>query len=144
MSNLQKKTEAKLAEPKTLNESTILSGADILAADKLRAVPVVTHEWKPGSQVYVAELTADERDELEQSWAEYKTARDEEDGIGFRAWCAAYCICDEKRNRTFIGRQVEAAETIGKRRGKTTSRIFNTAARINGLTKADIDELEKN
>ncbi|QDV24386.1 hypothetical protein [Aureliella helgolandensis] len=144
MSNLKAKTEAKLAEPKTLDETNILSGADILTADKLRAVPVVTHEWKAGSQVYVAELTADERDELEQSWGDYKRERDEEDGIGFRAWCAAYCICDASRNRTFIGRQVEAAETIGKKRGKTASRIFNTAARINGLTKADIDELEKN
>jgi hypothetical protein len=145
MSDLEKKTKALAAENKTLNSFDILNGDDILAGkDRLRAVPVPVPEWKPGSQVFVAELSGDERDEFETAWADYKTAREEEDNVGFRAFTVAYCLCDDKRWLLFQGRFPEAAQTIGGRNGKATSRLFNTISRINGLTKADIDQLEGN
>ena len=141
---LTQKTKAKAAEQKTLDSWEILRGDDLLASDTLRAVAVATPEFKAGSRVFVAELSADERDEFETAWQEHKQALGEDDNVGFRAFTAAYCLCDEKRYRTFAGREAEAAAAIGKRNGKATGRIFNTACRINGLTKSDIDELEGN
>lgn len=138
-SKLETKTKAK-----TLDSWELLAAQDILGTDKLQAFPVVTPEWKPGSQVYVAELSADERDQMETAWVEYKEARGEEDNVGFRAFCVAFCLCDAKRYRLFADREETAAAAIGKRNAKATSRIFNTVSRLNGLTKADIDVLEGN
>lgn len=125
-----------------------LGKADLLADDgdtALRAVGVPTPEWKRGSLVYVAELSANERDELEVGWAEFKAAKGEENNVGFRAWCVAFCLCDQERGLLFEPDEVaDAAEKIGKRNGKATSRLFNMASKINGLTKQDIDELEGN
>lgn len=141
---LEQRTKAAAAQQKTLDSWEILKGDDILRGDNLRAVPVAVPEWQPGGRVFVAELSADERDQFETAWVEHKQALGQDDNIGFRAFTVAYCLCDENRFRTFTGREVEAAEAIGKRNGKATSRLFNTISRVNGLTKADIDELEGN
>ncbi len=141
---LEQKTKAKASKPATMSTMDILHADDILAGDKLRAVAVAVPEWKPGGQVFVAELSADERDQFETAWVEHKELRGEDDNVGFRAFTVAYCLCDETRFRMFGGREADAAETIGKRNGKATSRLFNTISRINGLTKADIDQLEGN
>jgi hypothetical protein len=144
-SKLEEKTKAKASEDKTLSTYEIMKADDILSGgDKLRAVAVAIPEWKAGSQVFVAELSADERDAFETAWVEHKQSRGEEDNIGFRAFTVAWCICTEGRYRTFAGREAEAAAAIGQRNGKATSRLFNTISRINGLTKADIDQLEGN
>lgn len=127
-----------------------LSKLDLLAdetssLDSLRAVAVPTPEWKAGTLAYVAELSANERDELEVGWSDYKQSKGEEDNVGFRAWCVAFCLCDVERGLLFDPDEVPAAaERIGKKNGKATSRLFNIISRINGLTKADIDVLEGN
>jgi hypothetical protein len=112
----------------------------------LKAVPVPTPEWKVGSQAFVAELDATERDELEVGWTEYKAAKGGEDNVGFRAWCVAFCLCDHER-RLFCSNNDEVvalADKIAKKNAKATARVFNLISRINGLTKADIDLLEGN
>lgn len=148
MGKLEEKTKAEAAEVRTLDAGSVLHGDDILGGtDALRAVPVATPEWKAGSRVFVAELSADERDELEVLWAEYKAERDGDEAdnsVGFRAFVVAFCLCDNDRYRLFSGRESEAAAKISKRNGKATSRLFNVCSRVNGLTKSDIDELEKN
>lgn len=147
MAKLKQKTEAKLSEVNTLNELDVILGDDILAADALRAVPVSTHEWKPNTRAFVAELTGDERDKFETEWVDYKSALgEEEDNVGFRAFAVAWMLCDAQRVRLFgSDTVVSAAQTIGaKKNGKATARLFNVCSRINGLTKADIDALEKN
>lgn len=141
---LEEKTKAKAAQEKTLSTYEIMNADDILGGDKLRAVAVAVPEWQAGGQVFVAELSADERDEFETAWVEHKQSRGEEDNIGFRAFTVAWCLCSPERYRTFVGREAEAAQVIGQRNGKATSRLFNTISRINGLTKADIDSLEGN
>jgi hypothetical protein len=143
--DLEKKTEAETAKPKTLDSVAVMVADDILAADKLRAVPVTTHEWKPNTQAFVCEMNADERDQFETDWVDYKQSLgDEENNVGFRAFAVAWCICNAERQRMFEGREAVAAQSIGKKSGKATARLFNTISRINGLTKADIDALEKN
>lgn len=130
-------------------DNATLTIDDILAIDEkpLRAVAVPTPEWKWGSQAFVAELDATERDELEVGWSEYKKSKgDEENNVGFRAWCVAFCLCDAQR-KLLAGNNDEVvalADKIAKKNGKTTSRLFNTISMVNGLTKADIDALEGN
>jgi uncharacterized lipoprotein len=125
---------------------SVLGADNVLSShDKLRAVPVATHEWQPNSRAFVCEMNSDERDQFETDWVEYRESLDDDDNnVGFRAFTVAWGLCDADRNRLFAGREAEAAQVIGARSGKTTARLFNTLSRINGLTKADIDALEKN
>ncbi|GAB5402802.1 MAG: hypothetical protein Aurels2KO_10330 [Aureliella sp.] len=144
-SELEKKTETKLAETTTMDSVSVMVADDILAADRLRAVPVTTHEWQANSQAFVCEMSADERDQFETDWVDYKQSLgDEENNVGFRAFAVAWCLCNKERHRLFEGREPIAAQSIGKKSGKATARLFNTISRVNGLTKADIDALEKN
>lgn len=144
MKDLHEKTAADATAQKALSKADLLAD-DVLDTLALRAVGVPTPEWKPGTLAYVAELNANERDELEVGWAEFKAAKGEEDSVGFRAWCVAFCLCDVERGLLFDTDEVPAAAArIGKKNGKATSRLFNTISRINGLTKADIDVLEGN
>ncbi len=144
--SLQQRTVDRLSKDPELSAAQILSGADILGtADELKARQVPVPEWTPNGLVYVAELDADERDELETQWLDYRDCRnDDQSSVGFRAFVAAFCLCNCKRDRLFADDVEKAAQIIGNRNGKATSRIFATASRINGLTASDIDQLEKN
>lgn len=144
--SLSDRTNTELEKDRTLNAVDLLAD-DILGVDVLRAVAVPTPEYKFGSQAFVAELSAEERDQLEVGWAAYQEAQIEsEDNVGFRAYCVAFCLCDQKRGLLFRSDEevVAAANKLRKRNAKATSRLFNTISRINGLTKADIDALEGN
>lgn len=142
MKDLHGKAAASVGAVRALTKDDLLADD---AGDALRAVGVPVPEWKKDSLVYVSELSADERDALEVGWADYKSSKGEDDNVGFRAWCVAFCLCDESRVPLFNEDEVPAmAEKIGKRNGKATSRLFNTISRINGLTKSDIDVLEGN
>lgn len=143
--SLQERTKQSVAA----QDNATLTIDDLLKTEEtpLRAVSVPTPEWKWGSQVFVAELDATERDELEVGWSEYKAAKgSEENNVGFRAWCVAFCLCDDKR-KLYCGNNDEVAtlsDKIAKKNAKTTARIFNLISKLNGLTKADIDALEGN
>lgn len=114
------------------------------ADDTLSPEPVKVPEWS-GGEVLIAQLNADERDELESLWGEIRD-EDERGLVGFRAFVAAYCACDESNRRFF--KDVEgirhAAVTIGRRNGRAVNRVFNAACRLNGLLKEDVEALEKN
>lgn len=125
-----------------------LTAKDFLAdeAVTLQARAVQTPEMGAGSHCFVAQLSADERDEMETWWNEKKDEQRAEDNVGFRAWVAAYCLCDANRQRFYrtTGEVRFAAAQIGaKKPASAIARIFNTASRLNGLLPSDIDELEK-
>lgn len=115
------------------------------ADDTLSPEPVKVPEWGGGGEVLVAQLNADERDELEAQWGE---VRDEEERglVGFRAFVAAYCACDASNRRFFKETKAvhESALIIGRRNGRAVNRVFNAACRLNGLLKEDVEALEKN
>ncbi|MFO0939826.1 MAG: hypothetical protein U0930_03585 [Pirellulales bacterium] len=142
---LQDRTAKNIA----VQDNATLTIDDLLKSDEtpLRAVSVPTPEWKWGSQVFVAEIDATERDELEVGWSEYKANKgSEENNVGFRAWCVAFCLCDQNR-KLYAGNNDEVvtlSDRIAKKNAKTTARLFNVISRLNGLTKADIDALEGN
>ena len=114
------------------------------AVSKLRAVPIQANEIEQDLIVHVAELTAEQRDELESEWSNYRdTFGDGSTAIGFRAFCVAFCLCDSERNLLLGERKIrnEYAEQLQGSSSRLISRLFNTAARINGLTRTDEDEL---
>lgn len=111
---------------------------------KLRAVPIQANEIEQDLVCHVAELTAEQRDELESEWSNYRdTFGDGESAIGFRAFCVAFCLCDSERNLLLVDRKTrnEYAEQLQGTSSRLISRLFSTAARINGLTRSDEEEL---
>lgn len=116
----------------------MLSVDDILKPSDLKAVKVSVPEW--GGEVYVAELTASERDAIETKWLE---ARDGESMIGFRGYIVAACLCNAERELLFA-EPGKVFRQIGNKDARGVTRIFTAATELNGFTKSDQDELVKN
>jgi hypothetical protein len=118
-----------------------------LGEKKLAAVRVTVHEWGEGLYAYIGQMSADERDDrLESNWMRRKEQFGRDDNAGFRAFAVAACLCDE--NRTWLAADEKAinalADSLGDRSAVPISRMFNHACNLNGLTEADVEELEKN
>ena len=111
---------------------------------KCQAHCVPVPEFGEGVEAWVAELTADERDErLDLPW----TKRQEETGgVGFRAYAVAACLCDSERK--FLAGTTEeiesAAGKLGNQNGRPITRLFDKAAAVNGLTPEAVEAIEKN
>ncbi len=75
--------------------------------------------------MYVAELTADERDEMEQGWIGYRSQHNgaDDDNVGFRAYTVAYCLCDANRQRLFAGRNRPPHSDWSAKRQSDRSRV---------------------
>ena len=111
-----------------------------LQPDALKPGKVYVSEWN--DTVYVAQLTADERDQLEDVWQQIKG----DTNVGFRAFVVAFTLCDEKNVRYFMDVDAVRASmaALGKKNAGPVVKVFNVACAKNGLTKSDVDELEKN
>lgn len=106
-----------------------------------RAVPLP--EFGDGCVGYVAELSADERDErLEVPWLKRRELTGDDSNAGFRAFAVAACWCDAERNFTAkTVKEIEAtAEQLGKMDSRPITRLFVEAAKANGLTGDEDDE----
>jgi hypothetical protein len=110
-----------------LSRETILSRAPELPRE---LVPVP--EW--GGDVWVRTISASERDQLEMQWE--KTKR-----VHFRARLVWYCACDEKGADLF---QETDIPVLGAHSTAAITRICDVGFRLNGFTKTEIEELEKN
>jgi hypothetical protein len=116
----------------------MLSAEDILKPSKLKAVRVAVPEW--GGEVYVAQLRADERDQLESDWLEARTG---ESMVGFRAFITAGCLCDAERTFLFP-EPAKVFKQLGRKDATGVNRVFTKACELNGFTKEDQEELLKN
>lgn len=116
----------------------MLSIDDILKPSALQAKKVAVPEW--GGDVYVAELRADERDQIETDWL---SARDGESMVGFRGYIVAACLCDPSRKLLFPD-PASVFKQIGAKDARGVTRIFTAACELNGFTKSDQEELVKN
>lgn len=119
----------------------------LAAAPSLKAHPVPVYELGAARVAYVAELSADERDErLEVSWLAHKADTGQENNVGFRAWAAAACWCDA--SRAFVAKDAKAIAAVAAQLGgldsKPVTRMFVKASELNGLTEEDVEDLEKN
>lgn len=118
-----------------------LNKEDILEADDtadLREVEVP--EW--GGSVYVGEMTAAERDRLEDDTYDLDE-RGQMSGlsmVGYRARVLALTLRNEDGERVF---DYEDWRKIADKAAKPVDRVFEVATEINGLSEEDIEETVK-
>lgn len=117
----------------------MLTKAQILKADDLPTEVVPVPEW--GGEVTVRTLSAYEKDEWEESLTESKGRKIKLDMGNLRAKLCALCIIDGKGARLFSDKDIES---LGKKSAKVVSRIYDVAAKLNGIGEQDAAELIKN
>lgn len=107
----------------------------ILGATDAPATAIEVTEW--GTTVYLRTMTGTDREAWEMSAFKDGKAVMEQ----FRAKLLARCIVDNKGERVFSDADIPA---LSAKSGAVLSRLYDTAAKLNGLTKADVAELTKN
>jgi len=119
--------------------ATNLSRKAILEADDLPSRKVAIPQWN--GDVYVRTLSGTERDSFEQSCITNRGKDKEMNLENIRARLAVLTVCDEKGERLFQHKDIEA---LGKKSSKALDLIFDVAQRLNGLGKDDLDDLAGN
>jgi hypothetical protein len=119
--------------------SKLLGRDAIFAVSDLQTEDVPVPEW--GGTVRVKGLTGSERDAFEESCVSGKGKNASFKMTNIRAKLVAKTVVDEKGELIFKEADVEA---LGKKSGAALDRVFSVAQRISGITKEDIEELEKN
>lgn len=92
-------------------------------------------EW--GETVYVREMSVGERD----AWDIAQDRLGKSKLNNFRSRFLAVVLCDVEGTRLFSDLEASIIETMP---AKAIEGIFEFAARVNGLLKADLEEMEKN
>ena len=120
---------------------TGLTKEQILGANDAEPVSVPVPEW--GGTVYVRPMSAGERDR----WEGELLARTEKrkEGIAaavenLRAVFLAKCLCDESGKLLFGPDDLAA---LAGKSYRAIDRAYDVAQSINGLSEADVKELEK-
>lgn len=111
---------------------------EILGLDDRLCVEVEVPEWG-GRVLRVAAMAAVDRDAWELAIAESAKAGHKLGNV--RAGLVARCVVDERYARVFSEDDVEA---LGRKNAKALDRLYEAAARLNGLSAADREALEKN
>lgn len=117
----------------------LLTRDSILAADDLPRKLVSVPEW--GGDVFVRTMTGGERDQFEQMIMEAGGADSSGWRKCFRAKLAVLTLCDENGKSLF---SFDDWETLSKKSAAALDRVFAVASRLNGISKTDVQELEKN
>lgn len=111
-----------------------LSREEILAHNRLRGEEVQCPEW--GGVVQVRELSALERDQLENTVTNKKT-----DLSNLRARVAAMAIIDADGKAMFS--QADVAE-LGKLSAAALDRVFWVVLRLSGMRPGDVEQMTEN
>ena len=117
----------------------MLTKVQILKADDLPAEVVPVPEWD--GEVTVRTLAAWEKDEWEDSVTKGEGRKLDIDMGNLRAKLCALCIIDGKGARIFNDKDIES---LGNKSAKVLSRIYNVAAKLNGIGEQDAVDLIKN
>jgi hypothetical protein len=113
----------------------LLSRDDILGSDDLRLERVDVPEWN--GVLYVRVMTAGERDQFEAEVA--GVGKRSKNMSNLRARLVCLVGCDENGQALF---EKGDAAALGAKSAAAVDRVFTVAARLNGFTSQDIDELE--
>lgn len=108
-----------------------LTRDEILNRDDSKRERVDVPEW--GGSIYVRTMTGSQRDYAETAF--------EKDRRKFRGYVAAMTVCDENGELLFKETDITA---LSQKSASALDRVLETAARLNGMTKAAVEELEKN
>ena len=116
----------------------LLTREAILASNVLPVEEIDVPEW--GGTVRVQGLSALERDRFE---AETFAAAGRKDAswLGARARLVSRTVVDEEGRRLFNKADVDA---LGRLSATGLSRVWETALRLSGMDRRDIEELTKN
>lgn len=116
----------------------LLTRDEILAATDRQMELVEVPEW--GGAVYIRSLTADERDEFEESLLEQNKRTKKQDVRlrQARAKLVSRAACDDKGVRLFSERDVVA---LGAKNAAAMDRLFDKASELSGIREADLEEL---
>lgn len=100
-------------------------------------------EWLNGEQVYVAAMSGKARDSFERENVLLGESYEDNHGhlSNFRARLLVRCLVSEAGERLFTD---EDAGTLGEVWCEPLDRAFDTATKLNGYSKKDIEALEKN
>ncbi len=112
------------------------------AARKVKLVPVEVPEW--GMTVYIRPMSAGERDRWEAESLERADKRKESIKVALesaRAWFLSKCLADADGNLLY---GPETYKELDAHDYRVIDRLNEVARKINGLSEADIEELEKN
>jgi hypothetical protein len=113
----------------------LLSRDDILNTDDLHLERVDVPEWN--GVLYVRVMTAGERDHFEAEVS--GGTKKKQNMVNLRARLVCLVACDEKGEKLF---QPADAAALGAKSAAAVDRVFSVAARLNGFTNQDIDDLE--
>ncbi|MEM6560042.1 MAG: hypothetical protein AAF656_00445 [Planctomycetota bacterium] len=116
----------------------MLTRDQIFAAVDMKREKVDTREW--GGHVFVRTMSGTERDAFEREMLAAKEAGGN-DLANIRARLAVRTVCDDKGKRVFTDAD---AEQLGRKSALVLDRIFETAQRLNGIGKKDVEELAGN
>jgi len=120
--------------------SKMLSKADIINVNDQVVELVEVPEW--GGSVLVRSISAAERGRIEADLAAYKDSHKNDAVVRmFNARLAALAICEQDGKPSF---SVNDVEMLAQKSARAISRVAAVAQRLAGLTKADMDALEKN
>lgn len=114
----------------------MLSKGQIFAAQDGKVERVEVPEW--GGHVFVKTMSAGDRDQWEASILDARGKFTPDHG---RAKLLLACVCDEAGKPLFDRGDVH---DLSKKSSVAVQRVFDAAAKLNGIGKNDVDELEKN
>lgn len=117
--------------------STILNKETILAANDRPLHRETVAEW--GGDVFLAVMTGADRD----AW-EVESVRDSQSGDYKPNWRARYlsrCLVDADRQPLF---SVDDIAKLGTKNSRVLDRLFDVAAKINGVDSAATEDRVKN
>ena len=115
----------------------MLTKEQIIEAKDITRETVDVPEW--GGQVCVTVLSAFAIDEYKSS---IYAGKGELNMKNITARLCALCIIDPETGKRIFGD--DAIPLLGRKSGKVLKRISEVAERLNGLSPADMKELEKN
>lgn len=116
-----------------------LTRDEILKALDLPTEELEVPEW--GGSVLVRGMTGTERDAFEVEIVSMHGKKAELQRENIRAKLVARCIVDDEGKRVFTDADVEK---LGQKSASALDRVFEVAQRLSGLTKGDVEALEKN
>lgn len=109
----------------------------ILNINDAKIEPISIPEWN--ANLHIKALNAAERDEFEDLMFDGNGKR-KEDAPSSRAAMAYLSVCDENGQRIF---QKEDIPYLAEKSGAALTRIFSRATTLSGMTKDELERLEK-
>jgi hypothetical protein len=116
-----------------------------LTKEQIQSRPDVITELVPcpewNGEVLIRNLSGKELDAYEQSNFEVRGKKVEVNVRNARARLVVMCAVDETGRRLF---ELTDADWLGNKNGLVLDRLYEVAARLSGIRKQDIEDLQKN